>query len=61
MTKLGFVRGVSAAAAMTVAQGALAQGAAAGPSFAISAAGWWSMLGLGVGVAVAVWAFRKVT
>ena len=61
MKKLDLVRASSAALALGMAGDALAQGASRQPSFAISSSGVWSMIGLAVGVGVAIWAFRKVT
>ena len=60
MKKLDLVRAASAAAATAVAGDALAAGSSS-PSFAISSSGVWSMIGLAIGVGVAIWAFRKVT
>jgi hypothetical protein len=60
MTKLDFVRALSATAAVTAAQSALAQGAPA-PTFEMSSAGIWSLAAVAVGVPIAVWAFKKVT
>lgn len=58
MTKLGIVRTVVAVVALTTAQVALA--AAPGePTFEITSAGWWSLLGTGVFSFGLVWIMRK--
>lgn len=59
MTIHGSIRTLSALSALTTAQVALAQ-TTSEPTFAITASGWWSLLGTAIFVTGLIWVMRKM-
>lgn len=59
MTAHGSIRTVAALSMLATAQVALAQ-ASTEPGFAITASGWWSLLGTAIFTTGLIWVLRKM-